>query len=64
MYKFRIVNPRPIFTVSCYVCDRRIQSDLRVIYADLEGEAFKAYYCEGCYREAIENTRKSHETLL
>lgn len=39
------VNPYPYFTVVCLKCSKVLHSKHDVIYADLNGKPFKAYYC-------------------
>ena len=41
-------NPMPVFQPTCIQCGKQMQSDREVIYADSDGEPFKAYYCEPC----------------
>lgn len=40
------VNPGPTFMTFCCKCNRRLYSNRDPIWADLDGEAFKDYYCE------------------
>lgn len=42
--------------VSCYGCGKR--SLLNTCHADLDGKAFKAYYCPKCTQELNNGTRK------
>jgi len=49
---FKIVNPFPAFVTTCYRCAKRLQSDKQTIWADLNGPAFKAYYCEKCRNQS------------
>jgi hypothetical protein len=40
---------KPAFGFTCLSCNGRFQTDLcRFVFADLDGEPFKAYYCEHC----------------
>jgi hypothetical protein len=45
------VDASPIFRTWCIVCGRRLESDKEPIFADLDGEPFKAYYCAACNPE-------------
>ena len=50
------VQPRPAFYATCVKCKRRVLTDsggdYRVkaepVYADLDGEPFRAYLCQDC----------------
>lgn len=47
------------FSVQCCVCQRHVQTDRVTVYADLDGEPFKAYVeaaCVEAYKQA--ETRK------
>lgn len=46
-YKFRLVNEPPQFMAICLDCKERIDTN-EPKYADLNGEAFKAYYHKKC----------------
>ena len=48
----------PPFGVTCCKCQKRTESD-RDVYADLDGEPFKAYYCSGCVGKPGRNGRAS-----
>jgi DNA-directed RNA polymerase subunit RPC12/RpoP len=56
MSNFQIVTG-PVFFVKCVKCGERISNDPRQnkdggpLLADLDGEAFKAYYCATCVTE-------------
>ena len=34
----------------CYQCGKRMHGSEEVIHADLDGPAYRAYYCVGCTR--------------
>lgn len=34
--------------VPCYACKRMMQGNRETIWADLDGPAFEAYYCDEC----------------
>ena len=36
------------FVYICMGCDKRHQTDKTKTFADLDGEAYRAYYCEQC----------------
>jgi hypothetical protein len=38
----------PVFQTSCYSCARKLISNRDIIWADIDGPAWKAYYCELC----------------
>lgn len=42
----------PRFYPACYKCNRRMDTHAEEVFADLKGEAFKAYYCHDCWVEA------------
>lgn len=44
------VRPEPRFTYTCYQCKRKgvTDPDGWSVYADTEGEPWKAYYCTPC----------------
>lgn len=44
--RLQLVQPLPAFTARCIGCGER--RDSRDLWADLDGPAFKAYYCHGC----------------
>jgi len=46
--RFEHVDPKPTFTVICCDCNRTLQSDTESIFANLDGEPFRAYYCRRC----------------
>lgn len=46
--KLEKVNSYPVFQTNCYTCARKLISSRDVIWADLDGKAFEAYYCELC----------------
>lgn len=39
------------FLTKCYRCKRRLNTGQETVYADHDGPAFEAYYCEKCHRE-------------
>lgn len=47
----------PVFFVNCYRCAKKVSNspkenrDGSVLMADLDGKAFKAYYCANCVKE-------------
>lgn len=42
------VSPEPAFYADCIKCGRRMLSNRESMFADLDGEPFKAYYCQTC----------------
>ena len=44
----------PAFSARCIQCGKRMQSDRAPIFADCQGEPFKAYFCEPCATVAIQ----------
>ena len=42
------------FGVTCYKCGKHTQTDRELVYADLQGESWKAYYCNDCARSIVE----------
>lgn len=42
------------FVVVCKGCDRRLDMEKEPVFADLKGEAFKAYYCAACRLHDLE----------
>lgn len=54
--KFTTASPSPAFTCTCCKCGRRLDSSKQTIWADADGEPFKAYYCVGC---TIHDTHES-----
>lgn len=42
------VNPKPYFLTWCYSCGRSLDTSKVSVWADLDGPAFEAYYCERC----------------
>ena len=49
--KFQLVNKYPKFRRTCYQCNKNLDSNVDDIWADLEGPAFVAYYCDSCKKE-------------
>jgi hypothetical protein len=45
---FTLVPAKPHFQTVCIGCNGSLFSSVDRIYADLLGEAFKAYYCTRC----------------
>lgn len=43
-----LVRSHWTFSCACYKCAKPMQSDHDNIWCDLDGPAFRAYYCEGC----------------
>lgn len=43
--RMKLVTPLPPFTATCLACGRELYSGGEAMYADLDGPAFKAYYC-------------------
>jgi len=43
--RLELVNPTPVFQVTCIACGRKMLSNQEPIYADLDGEPFRDYYC-------------------
>lgn len=50
---FKIVTGPP-FRCYCFECGKRLEAVTVPVYADLNGPAFKAYYCEPC-KSRLEN---------
>ena len=46
----------------CYNC-RKIIKEISLMYADLDGEPFRSYYCEDCKQEIINNERITDEEI-
>ena len=46
--RMQLVEPVPDFYAACLACDRRMWSAGEALYADLDGPAFRAYYCGSC----------------
>lgn len=54
--KLEKVNLLPAFTFACIKCGFVAMSHLvNELWADLDGEPFKAYYCESC-KQTLEKT--------
>ena len=47
----RPVAPLPTFRCVCITCGKAMLSSKEVVFADLEGEPFKAYFCARCASE-------------
>jgi hypothetical protein len=43
--RMKLVEPLPAFQAVCLACGKKMQSQAEVIYADLDGSAYRAYYC-------------------
>ena len=43
--RLKLVEPKPHFGATCIACGKHMDSAQERIYADLDGPAFKAYYC-------------------
>lgn len=54
----------PVFTCVCLGCKQptRAGDGVGPTFADLDGEAFKAYYCEPCMRAARDGEATHWET--
>ena len=50
MHKFKKVKEYIPFRTACYYCGTTTKS--QDLWADLNGEAFKAYYCNSCKNKA------------
>ena len=46
-YVFRQVSGKPL-NYRCISCGRMVDASREAVFADIEGEPFKAYYCEPC----------------
>lgn len=56
----RIHPPEPAFTTTCCACSLRFKADGQRGYADLDGEPFRAYYCETCAIEKRQSVANSN----
>lgn len=52
-----VLKTPPNFMCRCITCKGILDSLRDVIWADLKGEAFKAYYCNNC-KNLIEENKK------
>ena len=43
--RMQLITPLPAFYANCLACEKLMDSEGEAIYADLDGPAFKAYYC-------------------
>ncbi len=50
-HNFELVTEGPHFRCKCLVCRKWVQTDRDKVWADLNGPAFEAYYCEACKAE-------------
>jgi len=46
-----VMQTAPFFRTACFQCGRSLDTSRDVVIADLNGEAFKAFYCEECFRK-------------
>jgi len=46
------VAPSGTLTFACCACGKRADQNHAPVYADHDGEPFKAYYCAECAKEA------------
>ena len=44
------------FTFKCLGCGRTVKTDRERTYADLDGPAFRSYYCQRCHDRSITST--------
>lgn len=51
----QLVKTPPHFRAQCLQCRKMVDTDRINLYADLDGEPFKAYYCEPCKVERSES---------
>jgi hypothetical protein len=42
------VNPTPVFHVTCKGCGDRLWTNRDKVFADLDGDPFRAYFCGKC----------------
>jgi len=52
----------PQFTCNCYKCGRHLKDG--PIYADLDGPAYRAYYCPECAKELASKHRREVGTAV
>ena len=48
---FQIVdtdNGQKHFSCYCYQCNKHLHTNKEIVYADLNGDPFRAYYCASC----------------
>lgn len=56
-HNFQVVSTPPHFAINCYKCGRACDTERETVWADLNGPAFQAYYCDDCKRTAEREAR-------
>ena len=56
------VSSHPVFQCRCSWCDVVLWSDANKVFADLDGEPFKAYFCLGCATTAKQEAAEVKES--
>lgn len=56
--RLKTVATPPHFIVKCFKCGRQVNTANEPLLADLDGEAFKAYYCTRCAPDAAEGKER------
>ena len=46
--RHQLVTPEPEFHPICWGCEKHMNSLGEVVYADLDGPSYRAYYCGLC----------------